>query len=174
MLDKDKVIAMAEDTVEHKKIVLENCLLVSRYLIRNGEIQLGMELLKRGALHDNSKFESVEFENLAKILKSRKCFTDAKSKLSKEETTAIEYHWSHNRHHPEYYNKPSQEMEKLDIIEMVCDWYARSKQYGTDFIEFVKERQNNRFHFEDEVFNTILTYCELIKRLDAERANRSL
>lgn len=169
MLDKERIITMAEDTVEHKKIVLDNCFLMSKYLIRSGEIQLGMELLKRGALHDNSKFDAVEFENLAKILRSRKCFIDAKAKLSKEEITAIEYHWSHNRHHPEYYDEPSQEMGKLDIIEMVCDWYARSKQYGTNFIEFVKERQENRFHFEDGVFDTVLMYCELIERLDTEK-----
>lgn len=36
----------------------------------------------------------------------------------------IETHWKNNRHHPEYF-KDISNMEELDIIEMVCDWYAR-------------------------------------------------
>ena len=27
-----------------------------------------------------------------------------------------------------------EDMNELDIIEMVCDWYARSMQYKTDFL----------------------------------------
>jgi hypothetical protein len=155
---------MAFDTISHKKLVLDNCYLFFKYLIKNGETQLGIDLLKRGATHDNSKFDSREFKSLAKILKNKKCFTNPKQQLSSEEIAAIKYHWSHNRHHPEYFNDKI-EMTKLDILEMVCDWYARSLQYNTDFIPFILERQKNRFKFEANQFNEILNYCNLIKEL---------
>jgi hypothetical protein len=53
-------------------------------------------------------------------------------------------------------------MEELDVIEMVCDWYARSLQLGTNFMEFVETRQNNRFHFPDYMYSNILKYCNIL------------
>ena len=53
-------------------------------------------------------------------------------------------------------------MNELDIIEMVCDWYARSMQYKTDFLSFVVSRQESRFHFPNEMFDKIYRYCEII------------
>ena len=155
---------MAEDTITHKKLVLDNCLMVAEHLIGKGRIELGTQLLKRGCEHDNSKFDPEEFRKMSQILKSRKCFTDAKTKLSTEEINAIKYHWDHNRHHPEFFES-SDEMTELDIIEMVCDWFARSLQYGTDFIPFVQERQENRFQFSEKQFTKIMKYCVLIEEL---------
>lgn len=164
--DLEKLKVMAEDTVTHKKILMDNCLLMAKYLMDNNKIKLATELLKRGCEHDNSKFDEDEFRRLSQLLKSRICFTNAESSLSAEEKKAIEYHWKHNRHHPEFFEDPSEEMTELDIIEMVCDWYARSLQYGTDFIPFVEERQRNRFHFSDKKFNKIHKYCILIEELN--------
>lgn len=162
-VDIDKLIVMAEDNILHKKIVLDNCLLMAKYLITTGQMELGIALLKRGNEHDNSKFDTEEFIRLSRILKSRKCFTDAHTKLSKDERVAIKYHWDHNRHHPEYF-EDSNEMSELDILEMVCDWYARSIQYKTDFIPFVEERQSNRFKFDSEIYGKILSYCSIIEQ----------
>ena len=155
---------MAVDTIKHKKLVLDNCLLLADHLIGRGQVELGTQLLKRGCEHDNSKFDTEEFRQLSNILKDRKCFIDARAQLSQDEINAIKYHWSHNRHHPEYFNN-SDEMEEIDIIEMVCDWFARSIQYKTDFIPFVKERQENRFKFSEGQFDIIMYYCLLIEKL---------
>ena len=56
-------------------------------------------------------------------------------------------------------------MTELDIIEMVCDWAARSEQYGTDLLDFIKERQHNRFHFSNKVYAEVEKYCKLIVEL---------
>ena len=169
--DLDKLKAMAEDIIKHKKMVLDNCLLLGEYLISKGKIELGTQLLKRGCEHDNSKFDRDEFRKLSQILKqeSKQCFTNAQTQLSNDEKKAIKYHWDHNRHHPEFFENPSEEMTELDIIEMVCDWYARSLQFGTDFIPFIMERQENRFHFSDKCFAKILKYCNLIEELYKDR-----
>ena len=46
-------------------------------------------------------------------------------------------------------------MKEIDIIEMVCDWHARSVQYGTNLMEFVTVRQENRFKFPQEMYEKI-------------------
>lgn len=158
---------MAQDTITHKKIVLDNCLLMAEYLMEKGRYELATQLLVRGSEHDNSKFDKDEFRKMSMILKkeSSVSFTNPSTQLSPEEEKAIKYHWSHNRHHPEYFDNPSEEMTELDILEMVCDWFSRSLQFNTDFIPFILERQENRFHFTDKAFNKILKYCNLIEEL---------
>ena len=156
---------MADDTVIHKKIVLDNCNLMANYFFDTGETEKAIQILKRGVDHDNSKYNYIEFKKLASILNTRKCFTNATEQLTEVEMEAIRYHWSHNKHHPEYYYDKEDNMSELDIIEMVCDWFARSLQYNTEFIAFIKERQKNRFKFDEATFNTVLRYCELILKL---------
>lgn len=160
--DLEKLKVMAEDTIKHKKLVLDNCLLMANYLLDSNKITLATELLKRGCEHDNSKFDTVEFRKLSQILKGRECFTNAATQLTPEEAKAIKEHWKKNRHHPEYFDTFS-EMSELDMLEMVCDWFARSLQYGTDFIPFIEERQLNRFHFEQKQFDKILKYCRILE-----------
>lgn len=167
MIDVNKLMQMAEDTTTHKKIVMDNCLLLAKHFANNGEVDFAIELLKRGANHDNSKFNCTEFKSLSRILKSKDCFTDASVSLSNEEKQAIAYHWKHNRHHPEYFDDIS-EMTRLDIAEMVCDWFARSLQYKTDFIPFIEERQKNRFHFSPEKFEEIHSFCVTLESLYKE------
>lgn len=173
--DGDKLCSMARDTVLHKKLVMDNCLLMAEYLMQNKRFELGTQLLKRGCEHDNSKFDTEEFRKLSQILKaeSKEAFTNAAIQLSPDERKAIEYHWEHNRHHPEFFVSPSDEMSELDIMEMVCDWFARSIQYKTDFIPFITERQENRFHFTDKVFSRILKYCNLLQKLYNEANNQT-
>lgn len=55
-------------------------------------------------------------------------------------------------------------MKRIDIQEMVCDWYARSLQKGTALMTFVTVRQANRFHFPEYMYNEILSYCEILLR----------
>lgn len=164
MLDTDKLYELAVDTTEHKKLVMDNCLLMAKYFLDKNDTKMAIAILKRGATHDNSKFDITEFTKLASIMESKHCFKDPESLLTPAETKAIEYHWAHNRHHPEYFEN-KEDMEEIDIIEMVCDWFARSLQFGTKFIPFVKKRQKNRFHFSDEKFKIILDYCKLIEGL---------
>lgn len=168
--DISKLKSMAEDTVVHKKIVLDNCLLMAEYLMEKGKYELATQLLVRGSEHDNSKFDKDEFRKMSMILKneSKRSFTNASTQLSPEEEKAIRYHWSHNRHHPEFFDNPSDEMTELDVLEMVCDWFARSIQFNTEFIPFIIERQENRFHFTDKAFSRILKYCKLIEELYKE------
>ena len=55
-------------------------------------------------------------------------------------------------------------MNEVDILEMCCDWHARSIQYHTDFLSFVKIRQENRFHFPKDMFDKIWKYCLILNK----------
>lgn len=164
--DKNKIVRLARDTIYHKKIIMDICLKVSEYLVNRGETNKAIEVLKRACEHDNTKFNDIELEHLISIITddSNNSFKNAQNKLSDREKKAIEVHWKNNRHHPEYFSSHNN-MSEIDIIEMVCDWYARSIQYNTDFIPFIIERQKNRFKFNEEVFKQIMYWCYLVVQL---------
>ena len=112
-------------------------------------------------MHDNSKFTPEEKEGLAKINDNHASMRHAGMKLPPEMQEYLKIHYKNNRHHPEHWEDISQ-MEEMDIVELCCDWAARSKQFETDLIEFAKARQENRFHFSEETFTRILEYCEIL------------
>ena len=53
-------------------------------------------------------------------------------------------------------------LTKVDIMEMCCDWHARSTQYKTNFLEFVKKQQEIRFKFPEWMFAEVWHYCEVL------------
>ena len=160
---EDKMIAHIRETLLHKSFVIKACLKMSDYLIQNNQSELAIALLKRANIHDNSKLVGPEVELLSSIYGNQNAFINPTTTLSDKEKEVIEKHWENNRHHPEHF-KNIDKMSELDIIEMVCDWYARSLQYGTDFLEFVTVRQDTRFHFPEEMFKKIYRYCEILNK----------
>lgn len=161
----DKLFNHGYGTMIHKYLVIKVCLKMSKYLYDNGDSNMAFLLLKRANNHDNSKLVGPELQLLSNLGCKKEIFKNPNIQLSKYESEIIENHWKNNRHHPEHFNEV-QEMSELDIIEMVCDWYARSLQYTTNFLDFVKTRQENRFHFPNEMFKKIWKYCEIVNSFD--------
>lgn len=159
---EDKILNHVITTMEHKSFVIKSCLKMVKYLQSINKNELALALLYRANIHDNSKLVGPELRLLANMEGNQDTFTNPNVQLSDKQQMIIEKHWENNRHHPEYFDNV-EEMSELDIIEMVCDWYARSMQYNTDFLSFVKSRQENRFHFPDEMFKKILKYCEILE-----------
>lgn len=151
-----------KDFAIHKKFILESGLILIDYLNKKDEDKLAFGLLKRLSIHDNSKIEDEEFYMLCQIPYNTTSFTNANSGLNDITKKSIELHWKHNSHHPEYF-KNVEDMSELDIMEMCCDWHARSQQYKTDFLSFVKTRQENRFHFPEKMFKKIWNYCLILE-----------
>lgn len=160
-MQKDIVINQINDLLIHKQFILKSCRKMINWLLKQDKDDLAFELAKRALVHDNSKLEKEEFNYLTQLGDSLKSMHNPNYVMSDKDKKCIELHWSNNRHHPEYFEKPEY-MKEIDIIEMVCDWYARSLQMNTDLIEFVKIRQENRFHFPDDMFDRILKYCSIL------------
>ena len=153
-----------EDFIEHKKCILESASILIEYLLKNGKDDLAFELLKRISIHDNSKLEDDEFSLFCKIPLKKDSFTTSTCDIDESLKNSIELHWKNNRHHPEHF-KNVNDMNEVDILEMCCDWHARSIQYHTDFLSFVKIRQENRFHFPKDMFDKIWKYCLILNNV---------
>lgn len=158
----DTLLFQLNDFAIHKQFVLESGNVLAKHLYQQGKEKEAIALLKRISVHDNSKLYTKELTALSQIPYNLSGFTNANSELTNKEKELIKLHWQHNSHHPEHY-KNYNEMSELDIMEMVCDWHARSRQYKTDFIGFVKIRQKNRFMFPKAMFEKILEYCLIVE-----------
>ena len=159
MTDYEKLLC---DTLIHKDYVEKSCAKLVSYLEKEGAYTHAKLLKERAKIHDNSKLNCEdEIEALSKIINDKSCLTDAAEQLSPAKINAIHIHWEKNSHHPEYYKSPL-DMSKIDIMEMCCDWHARAMQYNNPFLESVKTRQKERFHFPDFMFKEIWHYCKIL------------
>lgn len=159
MTDYEKTF---RDTVIHKSYVEKSADKLCRYLEKEGAFEHSKLLKERAKIHDNSKISCVdELYALSRIIDDKSSLKDANQQLSPLKKDAIKLHWKHNSHHPEHFTSVI-DMTKLDIMEMCCDWHARSTQYHSNLLEFVKIQQENRFHFPDWMFAEILHYCEVL------------
>lgn len=153
---------MFKDTIIHKQFALKSAQKLARYLEGEGAIEHAEALRQRGKVHDNSKIsEEDELHALSRIVNDKVTLVDPTKQLSPIKRDAIALHWKHNTHHPEHFKSPI-DMSKLDIMEMCCDWHARSVQYNTDFLEYVQTQQDIRFHFPEWMFAEIWHYCEVL------------
>lgn len=149
-----------KDTVIHKKIILEIGEKVVDWLVKEGRNEEAIELAKRLIIHDNSKISEEEMGNFLSI-ESHENMVNPNVLMDENIKAAVAAHWKNNRHHPEHFSD-YHNMNEVDIIEMVCDWYSRSLQNKTDFLSFVETRQKNRFKFDEDFYNKVKEYCLII------------
>lgn len=75
---------------------------------------------------------------------------------------ALDHHYSHNQHHPEFWANGIRDMSLLDIIEMLCDWKAATLRHADGSLAKSIEINQKRFGYSDEMKNhLILTATEL-------------
>ena len=162
MTDMEK---MYQDTFVHKGYVLQVCEKFAKHLEGQGLHDDATALRERAKTHDNSKIlNKDEFRALTNIINDKSCLGNASSQLSSFKQDSIELHWKHNPHHPEHYPK-AEDMTRIDRLEMVCDWMARSIQYKSDLLSFVETRQRERFHFPELMYDEIFHYCKVLVSL---------
>ena len=96
--------------------------------------------------HDSSKFSDVEFEPYR--ARFYPYYEDQMNNNVEEEfEKAWEHHYTHNKHHPEYWLIKMGGKEKIipmsneAFIEMICDWVAMSMNFKESTYEWWK---NNR------------------------------
>lgn len=94
-------------------------------------------LEQRMILHDVSKLGDSEFEGFASINAVAREHEfgseEYKASLRSAKETIDEHYWN-NTHHPQHFIDRGlgiELMSFLDIIEMVCDWAAAYKAYGS-------------------------------------------
>lgn len=126
-----------KDTLLHIKRVNELLLLFAK------------ELMDRAICHDNSKLYDPEkplFDKMTPLLKGLTYGSEEYKKSLAELKPALDHHYSHNSHHPEYYKDGINDCNLFDLVEMLCDWKAASERHADGNI--FKSIQINKIRFE--------------------------
>ncbi len=142
--------------LRHLDNVRANCLLLGERLIDKGEVDLGLRLIANGYIHDNSKFYGVEWEHLHDDVKEENpdlFLASAKQHISSP----------HNMHHPESWDG-IENMPRLFLAEMVCDWAARSSEFGNDLRDWIKDVATKKFKMtvQSKVYKEIKELVDIL------------
>lgn len=96
--------------------------------------EAAIELIKRGARHDRSKFEPVELDPLQRMqdLIDKEGQAPYGTEEYKRRTALLgdmlQHHYANNTHHPEHFVNGVAGMDLFDLIEMFFDWKAASER----------------------------------------------
>lgn len=128
-----------DNLIRHIELVRGATTLLGKRLIAKGRIEFGRLLIAKGFEHDITKFYGIEWEYL-----------HAGNDIPREQLAlAVKQHVSVNSHHPEYWGG-FENMPELAIAELVCDWYARSQEFGTCLRDWIIQTAIERFKIDAE------------------------
>lgn len=126
-----------DNLVRHIDMVRQIGFLLGKRLMKKGRKDFGRLLIGKCYQHDASKFHGIEWKYL-----------HAGSDISKDDLEkAVKQHVETNSHHPEYWGGV-QNMPEIAVAEMVCDWYARSQEFGTGLREWIKDVAIEKFNID--------------------------
>jgi len=121
------------------------------------------ELLRRGQIHDQSKLEDPEkadFDRMTPILKDLKYGTAEYAASLKELDKALQHHYKHNSHHPQFYENGVNDMDLFDLMEMFLDWVAATQRTeGGDILKSI-EINKERFGLSDQLAKIMVNTVE--------------
>lgn len=130
--DKDRRI-MADtydsrtDTMRHIRHVRDN---IETFVV---------EMLRRGRVHDASKFDKEEraaLDEATPLLRSVSYGSPRYGEILAGMTPMLEHHYRCNGHHPEHYGAEGiSGMDLFDVVEMVCDWMAAARRNQADGVK---------------------------------------
>jgi hypothetical protein len=96
-------------------------------------------MLERGRVHDASKLGAVEkpaFDAIMPLLPGVAYGSREFEALVRRMGPALEHHYRHNSHHPQYYGAAGiAGMDLFDVVEMLCDWIASAARNPGDGVK---------------------------------------
>lgn len=142
-----------DNLLRHIDLVRQAGVLLGKRLMEQGRKDFGRILIARCYEHDKSKFYGIEWR-----------FLHAGNDVPEDDLKlAITQHTETNSHHPEFHGGFNN-MPEMDIAEMVCDWYARSQEFGTGFRDWITETAVERFHMDtkSERFGWVMNFVNIL------------
>lgn len=126
--------------------------MVREYL--TGSIQ---NLQHRLLHHDDSKFEEPErsaYEGLDEAIEGVVFGSDEYRQIIRDFLgDALQHHYEHNSHHPNYFEDGVQGMSLFDLIEFLCDIRASCDEKGKQHIDL---ETSKRFHnMSDSIYQIL-------------------
>ncbi len=130
------------DTLEHMRVLA--------FLMNN----VVREFLHRIEIHDVGKLgvnEKPIFDEMTPKLKASTYMSEEYKGFLKHMDTALQHHYATNRHHPEFFEQGIQGMNLIDLLEMLCDWFAATKRHANgDLLKSIDLNQK-RFGYGPEL-----------------------
>lgn len=93
---------------------------------------LFQSLNARAREHDHSKLRTPEREIFARVTPEIRGLTYGTEKYDESLQMlgpALEHHYWANRHHPEHFDNQIWDMNLIDVLEMLCDWFADQQRH---------------------------------------------
>lgn len=111
-------------------------------------------LQEAGWDHDSSKFGDAEAPLFAEYTPKLKDCTYGSPEYAdflKGLKPALDHHYAANRHHPEHHADGVKGMDLVDLVEMLCDWWAASERHDDGDIRKSIDINAKRFGYGPEL-----------------------
>lgn len=108
------------------------------HAVRDNLGTFAAELLARGRVHDASKLGAEEkpvFDAVFPLLTGVEYGSAAWQAVVERAKPALDHHYRHNSHHPEFYPDGIAGMDLFDLVEMLCDWMAAALRNPADGVK---------------------------------------
>jgi len=122
--------------------------------VGNLMLDVVQQLQRRAMEHDDSKFGLLEYDIFAEStpkLKSLTYGSDEYKKALEGLGVALEHHYAHNRHHPEFHENGIKDMNLLDLIEMLADWKAATERHEDGNLAISIVQNATRFGYGEDI-----------------------
>jgi len=124
-----------------------------------------MELMRRQFTHDRSKLHPPEvstFTEYTPKLKDSTYGSDEYKVMLKEMKPALDHHYAHNRHHPEFHEDGIGDMTLFDLLEALIDWYAATTRHADGNIYKSILINQERFGLSDQLVQILVNTMDWI------------
>ena len=121
------------------------------------------KLRARGLDHDRSKLKDPElatFVEMTPKLKGSTYGSDEYKGFLAEMKPALDHHYANNRHHPEFHPNGIKGMNLVDLIEMLCDWYAATTRHADGDLTKSLIHNEKRFNIPPDIMNLLWSTAE--------------
>lgn len=157
-IEKKHILEYLDITIRHIQTVQQNCIILGKKLIDEGDFRLGKMLIYNGFQHDVSKFIGIEWDYLPLGLEKKPNKEKRANFLN-----ALKQHQETNCHHPEYW-EDIHNVPDVYLAEMICDWKARSSEFGTDLRKWIDEEATVKYSFKksSDTYTKLMYYVDLL------------
>ena len=113
-----------------------------------------IELMRRQFTHDQSKLVAPEVKTFTEFtpkLKDSTYGSDEYKGFLRDMKPALDHHYAHNRHHPEFFEDGIEGMNLFDLLEMFVDWAAACQRHADGDINRSIEINQKRFNLSPQL-----------------------
>ena len=127
--------------------------------VRERMAEITLDLDRRAQVHDKSKLQEPEksaFDACTHKLKAMAYGSPEYYEALQELKPALDHHYAHNDHHPEFHPASVRGMSLLSLMEMLADWKAATERMENGDIRRSLALNRGRFHISESLYDVLL------------------